>query len=130
MALADEKYVSFTTYKKDGTPKALPVWIADVGDGKLGFTTEDGSWKVKRLRNDDRVLLQPSDARGNVTDGTEAVSGTGVVVHGAEMEAVMAAIKGKYGWQVTLIQLMGKVRGLFSRGDGAERCAIVITLDD
>ncbi|MEM7285475.1 MAG: PPOX class F420-dependent oxidoreductase [Actinomycetota bacterium] len=129
MTLADEKYVSFTTYKQDGTPKSLPVWIADVGEGRLGFTTEDGSWKVKRLHNDGRVQLQPSDARGNVTDGTSPVDGTGVVVHGAEMEAVMAAIKAKYGWQVTLVQALGKVRGLVSRKAEADRCAIVITLD-
>lgn len=39
MSLANEKYVAFTTFTKAGEPKSTPVWIADVGDGKLGFTT-------------------------------------------------------------------------------------------
>ena len=51
--IADSKYVSLTTYKKDGTTKALPVWIADFGDGKVGFTTSSSSFKVKR------ILVQP-----------------------------------------------------------------------
>lgn len=130
MALADEKYVAFTTYKKDGTPKSTPVWIVETGDGKLGFTTEDGSWKVKRLRNNNRIEVQPSDARGNVSDVSSPTSGTAEVVHGAEFEAVLAAVKGKYGWQMTAIQAFGKVRGLFSKKDNGESCAIVITLDD
>ena len=32
-SIADEKYVALTTYKKDGSTKTLPVWIADFGDG-------------------------------------------------------------------------------------------------
>ena len=130
MTLASEKYVSFTTYRKDGTPKPTPVWIVDVGDGTLGFTTEDGSWKIKRLRNDNRVQVQPSDARGNVTAGSSPTGGTAEVVYGAEFDAVMAATKAKYGWQMTAVQGFGKVRGLFSKKDHGEGCAVIITLDD
>ena len=54
---------------------------------------------------------------------------TGVLVYGPELEAVQAAVKAKYGWQMTAIQLVGKLRALFSREDGGERCAIVVTLD-
>ena len=130
MALAEEKYVAFTTYKKDGTPKSTPVWIVDAGDGKLAFTTEDGSWKVKRLRNNNRIEVQPSDARGNVTDGSSPTAGTAEVVYGSEFDAVMAATRAKYGWQMTAIQAFGKLRGLFSKKDHGESCAIIITLDD
>ena len=45
-AITDEKYVSLTTYKKDGSTKSLPVWIADFGDGTIGFTTASSSYKV------------------------------------------------------------------------------------
>ena len=68
MSIADEKYVAFTTYKRNGETKSLPVWIADLGDGTVGFTTASSSYKVKRLRNDNRVILQPSDAKGNVRE--------------------------------------------------------------
>ena len=33
-ALADEKYISLTTFKQDGTPVATPVWSsATMGSG-------------------------------------------------------------------------------------------------
>ncbi|MEM9134131.1 MAG: PPOX class F420-dependent oxidoreductase [Actinomycetota bacterium] len=123
MTLADEKYVALTTYKKDGTPKSLPVWIAELDDGRLGFTTAVSSWKVKRLRNDDRVLLQPSNSRGVVKPGTDTTSGRGEVLSGPEVAAVEARIKKKYGIAYRVIGLINRISGKSSDG------AIAITLD-
>ena len=78
MGIADEKYVNLTTFTKDGRPKPCPVWITDTGDGTVGFTTFSTSWKVKRLNNDSRVTLQPCDAKGTVTAGTDVVEGTAI----------------------------------------------------
>ncbi|MEM9565381.1 MAG: PPOX class F420-dependent oxidoreductase, partial [Actinomycetota bacterium] len=115
MGITDEKYVAFTTYTKAGAAKTTPVWIADLGDGRAGFTTSSTSWKAKRLANDSRVELQPSDSRGRLTDGGETVSGTARVVTGAEAEAVKQKIKAKYGLQVTVISGINAVMGLFGR---------------
>lgn len=124
MTLADEKYVALTTYKKDGTPKSLPVWITELEDGRLGFTTGSGSWKVKRLRNDDRVLLQPSNSRGVIKEGSEATSGRGEVLSdAAEVAAVEARIKKKYGLAYRAIGLINRISGKSSDS------AIAITLD-
>ena len=123
MSLADEKYLALTTYKKDGTPKSLPVWIAELVDGRLGFTTQLDSWKVKRLRNDDRVLLQPSNANGVVKSGIEAMTGRGVVLTGADVASVQAKIKKKYGLMYHMIGLVNRVTGKSSNG------AIAISLD-
>ncbi len=54
-SIAAEKYVSLTTFKKDGTPRPAPVWISDLGDGTMGFTTASSSWKVKRLSSCSRA---------------------------------------------------------------------------
>ena len=129
MSIADEKYVALTTYKRNGEAKSLPVWIADLGDGTIGFTTASSSYKVKRLRNDPRVLLQPSDNRGTVVDGSEPVSGTADVVQGADFERVRDRIKAKYGVQFTLISMIGNLARIFRRGSGTDT-AVVITLDD
>ncbi len=43
----------------NGTGVVTPVW------GKLYVWTGADSWKVKRIRNNGRVRLVPSDARGN-----------------------------------------------------------------
>ncbi len=128
MSIADERYVAFTTYKRNGEAKSLPVWIADLGDGTVGFTTASSSYKVKRLRNDDRVVLQPSDAKGNVRAGTEPVTGTGAVHEGAEFDRVRDIVKKKYGIQYRAITLMGNVAKLVGKGSGTS-AAIVITLD-
>ena len=127
MSLESEKYVAFTTYKKDGTPKSSPVWIADVGGGQLGFTTSSSSWKVKRLANNSSVELQPSDARGHVKEGTTATAATADVVKGAEFDRVRAIVKKKYGIQVTLISTMASFMKLIGRGSETD-CAVIITL--
>ena len=128
MSLTDEKYVSLTTYRKDGSPKALPVWIADLGDGTVGFTTSSSSYKVKRLKNDARVLLQPSDSKGKLSPGSEAVSGTAVAVTGAEFEQVRTKVKAKYGMQYSAMNVVGKVMKLIGKGSGTDT-GVVITLD-
>lgn len=123
MSLADEKYLAFTTFKKDGTPKSLPVWVAQLDDGRLGFTTELSSWKIKRLRNDDRVTLQPSNGRGVIKEGTEAVTGRGEVLTGSDVAVVQGLIKKKYGFSYHLIGLMNRIARRTSDG------AVAITLD-
>lgn len=128
MSLSDEKYVCFTTYRKDGTPKPLPVWIADLGDGTIGFTTSSSSYKVKRLANDARVTVQPSNSKGVVTDGSEAVSGTAEVVTGDEFVRCQAILKKKYGIQYFFISTVGKISKLIGKGSGTD-CAVKITLD-
>ena len=128
-SIASEKYVRLTTFTKDGRRKESPVWIADLGDGTVGFTTGLDSWKVKRINNTPAVELSPSDMRGNVADDAPTVTGTAVVVSEGDAAPVSAAIKAKYGFQVTMINAIGKVKALIGRGEDAP-CGIVITLDD
>ena len=126
-SLADEKYIRLTTFTKDGRPKPAPVWIADLGDGTLGFTTGLNSWKVKRMRNTPSVEITPSDARGNVADGATTVSAIAEVRTGDAFAPIETAIKAKYGWQYIAINALGKLRNL--RGKGDENCGIVLTLE-
>ena len=128
MAITDDKYIALTTYRKNGESSSTPVWIADLGDGTIGFTTPSSSLKVKRLGNDSRVVLQPSDSRGRPKEGSTALNGTAVVVEGADFDRIRSKIKAKYGWQVGMVQLIGKVAGLFGK-DRLSDSAIVITLD-
>ena len=128
VSIAEEKFVSLTTYRKSGEGKAAPVWIVDLGDSTIGFTTHGDAWKCKRIRNDNRVTLQPCDQRGNVTAGTEVVSGTAVLAAGAGFDRVRTKIKGKYGFTVTMMIVLNKVRGLVG-GAGDSNMAVIITLD-
>lgn len=130
-ALGEEKYVAFTTFRKSGERKSLPVWIVDLDDGTLGFTTAYGSWKVKRLNNDPRVELQPCDQRGRVRDGSAVTTATAVAVtDSAEFAVVRAKVDAKYKLMAKMIQLGGKIASKLGKSSTASDCAIVITLDD
>jgi uncharacterized protein len=93
-------YVSLTTYRKDGTPVATPVWASRDGD-HLYVWTETDAGKVKRLRNDSRVLLAPCDGRGGLQGA--ACEGTAVVLDGpADVDRLRRLHRAKYGLQFRL----------------------------
>jgi PPOX class probable F420-dependent enzyme len=59
------KYVSLTTYRRDGTPVATPVWFIE-DDGRLFVITDAGSYKAKRIRRNPAVRVASCTARGAV----------------------------------------------------------------
>ncbi|TLS47094.1 PPOX class F420-dependent oxidoreductase [Streptomyces montanus] len=64
--LGTAKYLLITSYRKNGTEVATPVWV--VRDGEtLGAWTAADSWKVKRIRNRADILVGPCDVRGKPT---------------------------------------------------------------
>lgn len=128
-SIANEKYVRLTTFTKDGRRKQSPVWIVALGGDEVGFTTDLDSWKAKRIRNTPTVELAPSDMKGRVADGATTVTGTARLVTGDAFDPVMAATKAKYGYQMTLIQLLGRVRSLIGKGSDEEPGGVIITLD-
>lgn len=125
--IANEKYVRLTTFTRSGERKETPVWIADLDDGKVGFTTGHGSWKVKRITNTATVELAGSNNKGKVAAGARTASGTAEVVQGAEFEAVLAAIKTKYGFRVTIMKVVAALGKLIGKGEASD-CAVVITV--
>ncbi|GHF40074.1 PPOX class F420-dependent oxidoreductase [Streptomyces griseosporeus] len=60
------KYLLLTSYRKNGTAVATPVWVVRDGD-TLGVWTVADSWKVKRIRARADVLVGPCDVRGRPT---------------------------------------------------------------
>jgi hypothetical protein len=57
------KYLSLTTYRRDGTPVSTPVWFVE-DDGRLFVTTGADSCKAKRLRRNPAAMVAPCTARG------------------------------------------------------------------
>ena len=130
MAIADEKYVVLTTTRRNGQTVATPVWIAPLPDGAAGFTTDLTSGKVKRIRNNSGVTLQPCNMRGRVTPGSTAVSATAAIITGADADAITAAINRKY-WAMTKLMGIGSVaRKVFRpKSPNNTACAIRLHLD-
>ncbi len=104
MALADEKYVMFTTFRRNGDPVGTPVWLAELSSGEFGFTTGAESGKAKRLAHTPRVTLQGCDQRGKTTHG-DVYEATAKLVSGAETAPIRAAIRAKYGVIVPILGL-------------------------
>jgi PPOX class probable F420-dependent enzyme len=107
-ALARERFIRVTTFKRDGTPVATPVWCA--GDnGSLLVFTEANSGKVKRLRHDPRVSVAPCSARGKPLG--PAVDGDAEIVD--DTVRVEALLDRKYGWVWAAYNLLtAAVRGV------------------
>ncbi|MEV6685679.1 PPOX class F420-dependent oxidoreductase [Streptomyces sp. NPDC051130] len=98
------KYVSLTTFRKDGTPVATPVWAVADG-GELYVWTRSDSWKVKRIRNNGRVTVSACDVRGRVPEGAVAVEGQARLLDEAGLRRVRKLMSRKYGWQFRVVDL-------------------------
>ena len=102
IALAAQRFVSLTTYRKNGEPVATPVWIGRDGETVFVFTPAD-SYKVKRICHDPRVALVPSSRGGRVRSGDEPVDGVAQIVDDpAEVARLRDALQRKYGLEFRL----------------------------
>lgn len=131
MGLGDEKYILLTTFKRDGTPVATPVWSVPLDDGSFGFWTSSGSGKAKRLAHTSQVLVQPCDGRGKATEGSSPSEATARLVSGDDMAEIRRKVTEKYGFMTKVTKLFGKIGGLIKRnpipyGDRG----VIITLND
>jgi PPOX class probable F420-dependent enzyme len=61
--LCAHKRTLLATFRRNGVAVATPVWAAE-SDGRFYVRSERASGKVKRLRNDPRVLVAPCTVRG------------------------------------------------------------------
>lgn len=71
-AIQGRKYISLTTFRKNGAAIATPVWFGEDGD-KLYVMTRSDLGKTKRISNNPHVLVAPCTIRGHVT-GPEFVA--------------------------------------------------------
>ncbi|MER5556799.1 PPOX class F420-dependent oxidoreductase [Streptomyces sp. NPDC002793] len=111
---ARSEYVSLTTYRKDGTPVATPVWAAADG-GVLYVWTRSDSWKVKRLRNDSRVLVTVCDARGRIAEGAPSAEGTARLLDRDGTAVVRKVLARKYTWKFWLVDRPAMIARLGKR---------------
>ncbi|MDT5021079.1 MAG: uncharacterized protein QOI33_1603 [Mycobacterium sp.] len=108
-ALGAEKFVSLTTYKKDGAAVATPMWIGRDGDHLFVWTPVD-SWKAKRVRNDPRVALVPCSRGGKVREGATSVGGVAeVITDPATVQRLAGVIRSKYGFEFAIVTFIERI---------------------
>ncbi|BAX97774.1 hypothetical protein MSTE_02462 [Mycobacteroides stephanolepidis] len=88
-------YVSLTSYRKDGAAVSTPVWIAPA-DGKLYFFSEVAAYKIRRVRRNSSVTLQPCGVRGQLIPGAPVVTGTARVLDFDDTPKVRKIVNQKY----------------------------------
>ena len=103
---SNRKYLNLVTYRRSGAAVPTPLWFVEEG-GVLYVRTPAGSGKVKRLRNNPRVRVAPSDGRGN-PKGAWIEGRARIVVDGAEAVRANRLVYRKYGWRKRLIELRYK----------------------
>ncbi|MFI1358849.1 PPOX class F420-dependent oxidoreductase [Streptomyces sp. NPDC020898] len=98
-------YLLITSYRKNGTPVATPVWVVRDGNA-LGAWSAADAWKVKRIRNRADVLVGPCDARGKPTG--DQVPATAEILDQPATDVYRGLLARKYG-------VLGRVTLLGSR---------------
>jgi PPOX class probable F420-dependent enzyme len=114
--LATQRYISLTTFKRDGTPVSTPVWVVSDNGRRLLVWSGANTWKVRRIRRDPRVLVAPSSFRG--TERGKRVAAVARVVADPGIDRLL---RHKYGWQKRALDL-------FNRGAQGEWATIEIVV--
>jgi PPOX class probable F420-dependent enzyme len=99
MTVVDEigrsRYVSITTFRKDGTGVATPVWHV-VNGGELFVVSDAGAWKVKRIRNNSHVVVTVCGIRGKIAPDAPSAQGTARLLDKADTETARTLVARKY----------------------------------
>jgi uncharacterized protein len=105
-SLAGRRYISLTTFRRDGSAVSVPVWVVSDDGRRLLVWTGASTWKVKRIRRDPRVQVAPSSIRGR--EKGARIDGTACVLDGYDAKPLVRA---KYGWQMWLLERLNRGEG-------------------
>jgi len=108
--LAEHQYANLYTYRKTGEAVPTPVWFV-ILDNTLYIGTSTHSGKVKRIRNFQQVLLEPSDAQGKPL-GPKVAGIARIVNDGDEIRRAQAALGKRYGVWKNVIDTAYLVTGV------------------
>jgi PPOX class probable F420-dependent enzyme len=94
-SLRGRKYVLIVTFRRNGEAVPTPTWFGLAQDGNVYIHTFADAGKVKRLRNNPRVLLAPCDPRGKPLG--PAIEGRARVLPREQWDRAERSIQANYG---------------------------------
>ena len=112
------RYLSITSYKRDGTAVKTPVWFVEEG-GRLLVQTDMTSGKVKRIRSHPSVEVALCTASGRLRSAAHAAR-VDVLEGQQELERIEVLIRHQYrrdmpfvmaGWWLKKRFHLGRQRG-------------------
>jgi uncharacterized protein len=87
------KYLSITSFRRDGTGVATPVWFVQDA-GRLLVETDASSYKVRRIRHNPSVAVAPCTATGRLLG--EPAPARAELLPDSELAQVQRLIARKY----------------------------------
>jgi PPOX class probable F420-dependent enzyme len=93
--LKGRKYALIVTFKRDDEAVPTPVWFGLGDAGRLYFRTGPNVAKLRRIRNNPRVLVAPCTVRGKPLG--PSIEGLARELPREEREHAEAAIQSNYG---------------------------------
>ena len=127
-ALFPGKYLNVTSFKRDGTGIATPVWF--VSDGaRLYALTDLHSGKVRRIRRHPEVLVAPCGASGKLR-GRPIPARADVLTAVSDLDRVQRLLRDRYRISYPLVMFFYRL-GRRLRGDSAvaDGAALAITVE-
>jgi PPOX class probable F420-dependent enzyme len=94
------RYLSLTSYKRDGTAVATPVWFV-AQEGRLWVQTDLRSGKVKRIRRNPVVSVALCNGLGRAKG--ESVTCRAEVADAAGTARIQQLVRQKYRWDLLII---------------------------
>lgn len=125
VALAKERCISLTTFKRDGRAVSTPVWFA-LDSGRLLVWTGAETGKARRIRHDPRVTVAACTMRGVVTGAV--LPATARILSPEEGPGVQALLNRKYGVQKRLLDLYNAAMRRVRRREPGRSVYLEITL--
>jgi PPOX class probable F420-dependent enzyme len=119
------KYVSLTSFKRDGTGVATPVWFV-AEDGRLLVITDANSFKAKRIRRNPAVTVALCAATGRLRG--EPVPAKAEFLPPTEFAHVKELMARKYRLdRIFILPLYRVVQRLRGVGVGSQTAFLAIT---
>jgi hypothetical protein len=106
-ALRGHRYMQLTTFRRTGAPVVTPVWFV-MNDHAIFLYTRASAGKLKRIHNNPKVKIAPSDSRGNPL-GAE-YDGLAQILPESAGKMIDQLMGHKYGLQLMALKLVYRLQ--------------------
>jgi uncharacterized protein len=104
---SNHRYINLESYKKNGKAVRTPVWFVE-DKGVIYVRTDQNSGKMKRVHNNNHILIVPSDFRGK-PKGSWIEAEINIASTNEKAKA-NKLLDQKYGLQAKILKLIYKIK--------------------